>query len=364
VTANLPSQVRDAPGWLSVRQLADGMAQVTLLGAAWLDWPLALVDLDTPADKALLAAASRAAEASERILVGVQTCRSPDEQRQDLLESLDLTLTPNTRYVAPQCVALPDPVAAACALRIAATSRPQASVVLAQVLRATARLAVPAALNVESLAYSALLGGTEFQRWLASRTRRQAQPTGPEPAVIASRNDAAMHMTLNRPARRNAYSRELRDALVEALMVPALDETITSVIITGAGPSFCSGGDLDEFGMTPDPVTAHFVRTSAGAAGLLHRIASRTEVRVHGASVGAGVELAAFASRVVADPGATFRLPEVGMGLIPGAGGTVSIPRRIGRWRTLYLALSGAVLDAQTATHWNLADEIAEVPDC
>jgi enoyl-CoA hydratase/carnithine racemase len=363
VTANLPSKVRDASGWLSLRELADGMAQVPLLSAAWLDWPLALVDLDTPADKALLAAASRAAEASERILVGVQTRRSPDEQRQDLLESLDLTLIPNTRYVAPQCVTLPDPAAAACALRIAATNRPQASVVLAQVLRATARLAVPAALNVESLAYSALLGGTECQRWLASRTRRQAQPTGPEPAVIVSRNDATMHITLNRPERRNAYSRELRDALAEALMVPALDETITSVIITGAGPSFCSGGDLDEFGTTPDPVTAHFVRTSVGA-GLLHRIASRTEVRVHGASVGAGVELAAFASRVVADPGATFRLPEVGMGLIPGAGGTVSIPRRIGRWRTLYLALSGAVLDAQTAAHWNLADEIAEVPGC
>ena len=101
-----------------------------------------------------------------------------------------------------------------------------------------------------------------------------------------------MRVTLNRPARRNAYSRELRDALVEALLVPTLDETITRVVIAGAGPSFCSGGDLDEFGTAPDTATAHFIRTSGGAAGLLHRIADRTEVKLHGACVGAGIELA------------------------------------------------------------------------
>jgi enoyl-CoA hydratase/carnithine racemase len=101
------------------------------------------------------------------------------------------------------------------------------------------------------------------------------------------------------------------------------------------------------------------VRTRGGAAELLHRIAHRTEVRPHGPCVGAGIELAAFAGRVVASPGTTVRLPEVGMGLIPGAGGTVSIPRRIGRWRTLYLALSGRDLDAATAARWGLVDEIA-----
>ena len=73
---------------------------------------------------------------------------------------------------------------------------------------------------------------------------------------------------------------------------------------------------------------------------------------------GAGVELAAFAGRVTAPAGTTFRLPEVSMGLIPGAGGTASIPRRIGRWRTLYLALSGVVLDAATAAQWGLIDEV------
>ena len=74
--------------------------------------------------------------------------------------------------------------------------------------------------------------------------------------------------------------------------------------------------------------------------------------------LGAGSELPAFARRVVAMEDAFFQLPEVAMGLVPGAGGTVSIPRRIGRQRTAYLALSGLRLDAATARRWGLVDEI------
>ena len=80
--------------------------------------------------------------------------------------------------------------------------------------------------------------------------------------------------------------------------------------------------------------------------------------RVHGVSVGAGVEFAAFAERVVAAPNASFQLPEVSIGLIPGAGGCVSIPRRIGRQRAAWLALSGRRINAATALEWGLVDEI------
>jgi enoyl-CoA hydratase/carnithine racemase len=83
------------------------------------------------------------------------------------------------------------------------------------------------------------------------------------------------------------------------------------------------------------------------------------QARVHGPCAGAGIELAAFAGTVVAEAGTTFRLPEVGMGLIPGAGGTVGIPRRIGRWRTLYLALTGHRIDVATALAWGLVDASA-----
>jgi enoyl-CoA hydratase/carnithine racemase len=78
--------------------------------------------------------------------------------------------------------------------------------------------------------------------------------------------------------------------------------------------------------------------------------------------VGAGIELAAFAGKLTAREDAFFQLPEVAMGLVPGAGGTVSIPRRIGRQRTAYLALSGLPVDAITARQWGLIDEIREEP--
>jgi enoyl-CoA hydratase/carnithine racemase len=211
---------------------------------------------------------------------------------------------------------------------------------------------------VESFAYSMLLGGAEFAGWLAGRGERQVPPMVEEPVLVA-RDGEVLRITLNRPERRNAYGRQLRDALADALRVAVLDATVRRVVLDGTGPCFCSGGDLAEFGTTPDPVTAHFVRTLGGAALLIDRVRERTEVRVHGTCVGAGVELPAFASRVVAAPGTTFTLPEVGMGLIPGAGGTVSIPRRIGRWRALYLALSGKPLDAATALSWGLIDGIA-----
>ena len=67
---------------------------------------------------------------------------------------------------------------------------------------------------------------------------------------------------------------------------------------------------------------------------------------------------AAFADRVVARPDTFVALPEVAMGLIPGAGGTVSLPRRIGRQRTAYLALSGRRLDVATAHAWGLVDAV------
>jgi enoyl-CoA hydratase/carnithine racemase len=66
--------------------------------------------------------------------------------------------------------------------------------------------------------------------------------------------------------------------------------------------------------------------------------------------------MAAFCGRVVSRPNAVFGLPELSLGLLPGAGGTVSVTRRIGRWRTAYLVLSGLSIDADTAVTWGLAD--------
>jgi enoyl-CoA hydratase/carnithine racemase len=78
---------------------------------------------------------------------------------------------------------------------------------------------------------------------------------------------------------------------------------------------------------------------------------------VHGQVLGSGLEMAAYCGWVQARPDAVMGLPELSLGLIPGAGGTVSITRRIGRWRTAYLVLSGRTIDPATALRWGLIDE-------
>lgn len=236
---------------------------------------------------------------------------------------------------------------------------PIAATVLVQLLRASATLSVADALVAESLAYSTLQAGPELRRWLDARGPQPAPAAQAEgPALLLERERDRLSICLNRPARRNAMSVEMRDALVEALRLALADREILRVEISGRGECFSSGGDLDEFGTTPDPATAHIVRSLSVPGAWLARCADRVTARLHGACVGSGIEFPAFAGRVIAAPDTWFQLPELRYGLIPGAGGCVSIPRRIGRQRTAWLALSGARLDAQTALDWGLIDAI------
>ena len=149
----------------------------------------------------------------------------------------------------------------------------------------------------------------------------------------------------------------MRDDLLECLELALVDGRV-QIHMTGRGASFCSGGDLCEFGLAREPVASHLVRLESSVAWRLHLCARRLRVALHGACVGAGAELAAFAHQVSAHRDTFLRLPELGMGLLPGAGGTVSIPRRIGRWRAAYLMLSGQTIGALTAAEWGLVDEV------
>lgn len=239
-----------------------------------------------------------------------------------------------------------------------AAANPTAAATLARVLRVTPDLGVGDALEVESLAYSMLLAGSEFRQWLDGRAVAQPKTDADADVVQVERSGGTLRVTLNRPHVHNAFNAAMRDALVEAFGVALADWSVGTIELAGTGPSFCSGGDLTEFGTAHDPVQAHLIRTARSVGASMHQLRDRLTVHLHGACIGAGVELPAFARRVVASADATFRLPEVGMGLIPGAGGTVSLPRRIGSERTLLLALSGAALPAEDALRWGLVDAI------
>jgi enoyl-CoA hydratase/carnithine racemase len=242
-------------------------------------------------------------------------------------------------------------------LQAVAGSQPVAMAVAAQVLRMTLSLSFDQSLVLESLAYSMLLASAPFRAWRAATPVRQRGDQD-QPRVRIDRDEAQIFITLTRPAARNAVDARMRDALCEALEFALIDPDAAPVILTGEGPAFSAGGDLDEFGRADDVGRAHAIRTLRSATGLAHRLGPRLTARLHGACVGAGIEIPAAAGRVVARPDARLRLPEVAMGLIPGAGGTASIPRRIGRQRACYMAISGRAIDAETALDWGLVDEI------
>jgi hypothetical protein len=243
---------------------------------------------------------------------------------------------------------------------VAAVTRcPLASVALVLLLRGRDRRSLDESLVAESATYSMLQSGPEFAAWRSSYSSKPLFGDGAEPVVV-SREANQLRVSLNRPARHNAYSASMRDGLVAALELAVVDEDLL-VVLNGNGPSFCSGGELTEFGSFVDPASAHQTRLTRSAARQLVRLADRVTVSLHGYCLGAGIELAAFALRVIAHPDATFALPELALGLVPGSGGTASLPPRIGRHRTALLALTGRRIDATTALEWGLIDEVVDL---
>jgi len=244
------------------------------------------------------------------------------------------------------------------ALRGVIAAQPVAAGVAAQVLRASPLLTFDDALAMESLAYSMLLAAQGFRAW-RDKTPVRARDEGAAPRVLIEADAGAIRITLNRPDRRNAFDAAMRDALCDALAFAVEHPDRPPVELGGLGPAFSAGGDLDEFGGAGDVGEAHLIRTLRSPARMLYALRERATARLHGACVGAGIEVPAAAGRVIATAGAFFRLPEVSMGLIPGAGGTVTIPRRIGRQRACWMAITGADVDVATALAWGLIDASA-----
>jgi enoyl-CoA hydratase/carnithine racemase len=211
-------------------------------------------------------------------------------------------------------------------------------------------------LVAESTTYSLLQAGPEFRQWLATRAPGTAA-ADTRPRVRVERQEKMWEIVLTRPDRHNALDARMRDEL-HAALDEARSQPDVNVVLRGEGPSFCSGGDLGEFGTAPGPVEAHAVRLGRSLALLVWELRDRIVVGIHGSCLGAGIELPAFAGRVVAADDARVGLPELDLGLVPGAGGTVSVPRRAGSGMLLDLLLSGGTIDAGAALAAGLVDEV------
>ncbi len=240
---------------------------------------------------------------------------------------------------------------------------PLAAMILVQHLRASETLSLTDSLSAESFAYATVQNGPEFQRWLTeykNRSLPHSKPDINQPLIDIHIDNNTLILKLNNPKTRNAMNTQMRDALCEALDFAVTNTEFSKVILTGNGATFSIGGALEEFGQTPDPATAHWIRSLRLPAWYLARLQGKLQLHVNGAAIGAGAEMAAFGSYVTASPKAWFQLPELKYGLIPGAGGTASIAHRIGRQKTAYMALSMEKVKAKTALEWGLIDAIID----
>jgi len=177
--------------------------------------------------------------------------------------------------------------------------------------------------------------------------------------VIYERIGNIGYVTLNRPRVLNVYSVQMRDDLYEVLNAIKVDDEIRVVIIRGAGDkAFCAGADLSEFLTAPSVVKARDIRLLRDLWGLFRSMPQPLIAALHGYVLGSGMEIALFCDIRIAAENAVFGLPEMGLGIIPGAGGTQTLPRIIGLSRSLDMLLTNRRLNAREALDSGLVSRV------
>jgi enoyl-CoA hydratase len=177
--------------------------------------------------------------------------------------------------------------------------------------------------------------------------------------VIYEKKDSIAYVTLNRPDALNAFSVQMRDDLYEVFRAIKDDDEVRVIIVKGAGnKAFCAGADLTEFLTAPSAVKARQFRSRRNLWKLLLNIPQPMIAAVHGYVLGSGMEIAACCDIRIASEDAVFGLPEVGLGIIPGAGGTQTIPRLIGAARSLDMLLTNRWIKSDEAFQSGLVNRV------
>jgi enoyl-CoA hydratase len=176
-------------------------------------------------------------------------------------------------------------------------------------------------------------------------------------------DDGIAIVTVNRPDKLNALNAATIAEIDDAFHRLAADDDAAGIILTGAGSkAFVAGADIAELA-TMDPLGAIRVsRHGQDAFRFIERMRKPVIAAVNGFALGGGLELALACHLRLASAKARFGLPEVKLGIIPGYGGTVRLPRLVGRGRALELILTGEMIDAEEALRIGLVNHVAE-PD-
>jgi enoyl-CoA hydratase len=177
--------------------------------------------------------------------------------------------------------------------------------------------------------------------------------------LIYEKKNAIAYVTLNRPEFLNVYNVQMRDDLFEVLSAIRDDPDVTVAIFKGAGEkAFCAGADLSEFLTAPSPTVAREVRWECDVWGLFLDIPQPLIAAVHGYVLGSGIEIALCCDIRIASDDARFALPEVGLGIIPAAGATQTLPRTVGRARALEMLLTTRWISGEEAYRIGLVNQV------
>jgi len=166
-------------------------------------------------------------------------------------------------------------------------------------------------------------------------------------------------VTLNRPQSLNAFNMQMRDDLFEVLSAIKDDDEIRAALFKGAGDrAFCAGADLTEFLTAPSPIAARRVRFERDVWGLFLSIPQPVIAALHGYVLGSGIEMALCCDLRIASDDAHFGLPEAGLGILPAAGGTQTLPRTVGQGKALEMLMRSRRIDAQEARQCGLVNRV------
>jgi len=183
-------------------------------------------------------------------------------------------------------------------------------------------------------------------------------------AIIYEKQDGTGYVTLSRPQALNAYNMQMRDELYQVLEAIKDDPEVRVAILKGAGDkAFCAGADLSEFLTAPSPVIARRARWERDIWGLFLSINKPLIAALHGYVLGSGIEMALCCDIRVASDDAQFGVPEMGLGIIPAAGGSQTLPRLIGRGHALEMLLSGRWVKADEAYRLKLVNRVVSRDD-
>ena len=177
--------------------------------------------------------------------------------------------------------------------------------------------------------------------------------------VLFEKNDCIACITLNRPQSLNAFNVRMRDELYQVLQAIKADDEVRAIIMRGSGDkAFCAGADLKEFLTAPSVIKARQIRAVRDLWRLFMSVPQPLIAALHGFILGSGIEIALYCDLRIATPDAVFGLPEVGLGILPAAGGTQTLPRIIGLPGALDMLLTGKRLSAQEAFDMGMVSEI------